>query len=129
MIFEVSAELDYTVRFRSAMILSIYAQHNASQTVVDEDFGVEPKVATSKYTDRNGNRFLRLETGGHKTLKLRYAATVECDFEERPAAGIASTPVAALADAALPFLFPSRYCQSDRLGKLAWDLFGKIERP
>jgi transglutaminase-like putative cysteine protease len=30
---------------------------------------------------------------------------------------------------AVQFLFPSRYCQSDRLGRLAWDLFGKIEHP
>jgi transglutaminase-like putative cysteine protease len=26
-------------------------------------------------------------------------------------------------------LFPSRYCQSDRLSRLAWDLFGKIKNP
>jgi len=30
---------------------------------------------------------------------------------------------------ALPFLFPSRYCQSDRLGKLAWKEFGGIDHP
>jgi transglutaminase-like putative cysteine protease len=37
--------------------------------------------------------------------------------------------VASLDNAALPYLFPSRYCQSDRLGRLAWDLFGSIKKP
>src|SRR4029078_4640297 len=27
------------------------------------------------------------------------------------------------------YLFPSRYAQSDRLNRLAWDLFGAIENP
>ena len=29
----------------------------------------------------------------------------------------------------IPYLFPSRYCQSDRLSRLSWDLFGKIDEP
>jgi transglutaminase-like putative cysteine protease len=29
----------------------------------------------------------------------------------------------------IPYLFPSRYCQSDRLSRFAWDLFGKIDQP
>ena len=44
-------------------------------------------------------------------------------------AGVSHTPVAQLSGEAIPFPLPSRYCQSDRLGKLAWDLFGTIENP
>lgn len=129
MIFEIAAELDYTVRFRSAMILSVHARRNAAQRVVSEEFTVEPAVRRSEFTDDNGNRFVRLDTGKSATLAIRYRASVDCDFEVRTASGIAPTPVASLADAAIPFLFPSRYCQSDRLGRLAWDLFGNIEKP
>ena len=42
---------------------------------------------------------------------------------------VEATPVAELKASAIPYLFPSRYCQSDRLSRLAWDLFGKIENP
>jgi transglutaminase-like putative cysteine protease len=129
MIFDITAELDYTVRFRSAMILSVHAQRNAAQRIVAEDLVVEPRVALREFADGDGNRFVRLDTGDHRELSLRYRATVDCDFEVRTASGIGPTPVAALDDAAIPFLFPSRYCQSDRLGRLAWDLFGKIEKP
>jgi transglutaminase-like putative cysteine protease len=129
MIFDVTAELEYTVRFRSAMILSVHAQHSTSQTILEEQFSVEPRVAVSEYRDDLGNRFLRFDTGKHNRLSIHYRAKVDCDFETRPTSRIAATPVAALEDRAIPYLFPSRYCQSDRLGRLAWDLFGEIEKP
>jgi transglutaminase-like putative cysteine protease len=129
MIFDVTAELDYTVGFRSAMILSVHAQSNAAQAILEETFTIEPRVDCREFADDAGNRFVRLETGANKQLSLRYRAKVDCDFEVRTASRIATTPVASLEDAALPFLFPSRYCQSDRLGRLAWDLFGKLEKP
>jgi transglutaminase-like putative cysteine protease len=129
MIFDVSAELDYAVRFPSAMILSMHAQHNASQTVLEEDFAVEPRVPVREYADDLGNRFIRLETGKHKQLAIRYRAKVDCDFEVRAVSRIAATPVAALENHAITYLFPSRYCQSDRLGRLAWDLFGTVAKP
>jgi transglutaminase-like putative cysteine protease len=129
MVFDVSAELVYTVRFPSAMILSVQAQHNASQTVLEEELAIEPRVPTSEYADDLGNRFTRLQTGKHEQLAVHYRAKVDCDFAVRPASRIAATPVAALENHAIPYLFPSRYCQSDRLGRLAWDLFGKIAKP
>lgn len=130
MIFQISCELEYTVKFPSTLILSIYAQRNAAQTIRAEQFTIEPKVATHEFvSEGGGNRFLRFQTGEHEKMCLRYDATVDCDFEERPAHALAATPIAELDSAALPFLFPSRYCQSDRLAKLAWDLFGQIEKP
>jgi transglutaminase-like putative cysteine protease len=129
MIFDVTAELDYTVRFRSAMILSIHPQRNAAQRIVAEELTVTPPTQLREFADGDGNRFVRLDTGKHSELALRYRASVDCDFEVRAASGIDPTPVAALDDVAIPFLFPSRYCQSDRLGRLAWGLFGKIEKP
>src|SRR5688572_28399154 len=108
MIFDVAAELEYAVQFRSAMILSVHAQHSASQTAIEEHFSVEPRVDVREYADELGNRFLLLETGKHKRLAIHYRAKVDCDFETRPASRIAATPVAALEDRAIPYLFPSR---------------------
>jgi transglutaminase-like putative cysteine protease len=79
--------------------------------------------------EHNGSRFLRLETGRHKAIEVRYTASVECDVHVYSAGAVEATPVAALDASAIPFLFPSRYCQSDRLSRLAWDLFGSIENP
>jgi len=130
MLFNVSCELEYAVKFPSTLILSVHAQRNASQTVLKEQFVVEPKVKVSEFTpEGTDNRFVRLETGRYKKLSIAYAAAVECDYQTYPAGAVEATPVSELSGAEIPYLFPSRYCQSDRLSRLAWDLFGSIENP
>lgn len=129
MLFRVSAELEYEAKFPSTLILNIHAQRNASQVILDEQLLVEPTLKMAEFTDRADNRFIRLETGPHKALSVRYAASVQCDFQTYRAGAVEPTPVAELSAATIPYLFPSRYCQSDLLSRLAWDLFGTIENP
>ncbi len=128
--FQVSGHLEYTVTFPSTLIFNVHAQRNSGQTILDERFSVEPYVKVEEFVLENGgSRFVRLETGRKKQLVIDYAATVECAFEVVPAGRIDATPVAEMDRKAIPFLFPSRYCQSDRLGRLAWHLFGQISNP
>ena len=130
MLFHVESSLEYAATFPSTLILNIHAQRSALQVVLEEQFSVEPRVKIAEFTAEGpGNRFLRLETGRHKKLVLSYSASVECDFQTYRAGAVEQTPVAELSASTIPYLFPSRYCQSDRLSRLAWDLFGKIENP
>lgn len=128
--FVVSGQLEYEVAFPSTLILNIHAQRTPSQTILEEHFQVEPYVKVEEFLSDNGeNRFVRLETGRKKQIAIRYQATVESSHELIPAAKLDHTPVAQMDRRVIPFLFPSRYCQSDKLGRLAWDLFGKIANP
>lgn len=128
--FIVSCHLEYAVSFPSTLILSIHAQRNHSQTIVEEAFTVDPKVKFSEFPSQTGGtRFMRIETGRRRQLTIDYRAAVECDFRVLAANHLEPTPVAELGGSEIGYLFPSRYCQSDRLGRLAWDLFGKIENP
>ena len=130
MLFHVSCQLEYAIKFPSTLILNVHAQRTASQTVLEEQFAVEPKLRIGEFTpEGSDNRFIRLETGRAKRLSIAYTASVECDFQTYAARSVEATPVAELDASAIPFLFPSRYCQSDRLSRLAWDLFGSIENP
>ena len=130
MLFHVSCELEYAAKFPSTLFLNVHAQRTQWQTILDERFTVEPKVKVTEFTpDGSDNRFVRLETGRHKTLAVAYSASVECDFQTYRAGSVAETPVAELSAAAIPYLFPSRFCQSDQLSRLAWDLFGAVENP
>ena len=130
MLFHVSCELEYAIKFPSTLILNVHAQRTASQTVLEEQFAVEPKLRLSEFTPQGSDsRFIRLETGRTKRVSIAYTASVECDFHTYAARSVEATPVADLDASAIQFLFPSRYCQSDRLSRLAWDLFGAIENP
>ncbi len=128
--FQVSCRLEYEIAFPSTLILNVHAQRNAAQTILEEKFVIEPKLKIEEFTaDGNGNRFIRLETGKKKHLAISYDATVNCEHQIIAARKIDYTPVIEMERKAIPFLFPSRYCQSDRLARLAWDMFGKVDNP
>ena len=128
--FKVSCHLKYDIALPSTLILNVHAQRNASQSVTEERFSVEPRTKVDEFiADGNENRFVRLESGRKKHLSIDYEATVDCEYHVIPANKIDYTPVVDMDRKAVPFLFPSRYCQSDKLGRLAWDLFGKVANP
>ncbi len=128
--FKVSCQVEYDVTLPSTLILNMHAQRSASQAILEEKFSIEPRLKVEEFTtDDHANRFVRLETGRKKHLKIEYEAIVDCEYQVIPLSKIDYTPVADMDRKAVQFLFPSRYCQSDRLGRVAWDYFGKIENP
>jgi hypothetical protein len=130
MLFQVSCSLQYAVRFPSTLILNVHVQHNDSQSIVTEQFGVDPVVPLEHFSvPGSDNRFVRLETGDAKNLAVAYQATVDCNHDVVAAKNLEDLPVGEIPPDVIPFLFPSRYCQSDKLARLAWDLFGKRPTP
>jgi len=57
---------------------------------------------------------------------VRYEATVDLDHYSAPTEQINEVAVANLPGAVLPYIYPSRYCQSDRLHRLAVKEFGHL---
>lgn len=87
-----------------------------------------PKVASRVYVDRYGNYCRRLVApeGG---VRLLYDAVVEdsgLPDPIKPDAPLAS--VEDLPDDAVVYLLGSRYCETDHLSQMAWNLFGHLPR-
>ena len=70
-----------------------------------------------------------LETGAVKELKVTYRATVDTQVNLIPMARLRALTVGKIDRNVIPFIYPSRYCQSDKLGRLAYSKFGGIEHP
>ena len=93
---------------------------------VPERVFTTPIIATTTYVDSFGNRCRRL-VAPSGDLTIWGDATIEDDGKIDPADfGAAEVPVAQLPDSCLLYLMGSRYCETDKLSQLAWDLFGKI---
>lgn len=130
MIFEVACRVNYEVDFPSTLILSMHVRDGASQKVVEEHFATDPPLLQSEtIVDGTGDRLQRLQTGTCPRFTASYRARVDCDFEIVRNQGLSQTPIANLDTEALGYLFPSRYCESDRVAKMAWDLFGQFQKP
>ena len=107
-------------------ILNIHAARTDHQIVVQESLGISQPLAPQYYTDPvTHNRYLRLQAAGGP-LTVRYEATVDLDHYIAQPAQSAEVPVTQLPGEVLPYIYPSRYCQSDRLHKFAVKEFGHL---
>ena len=124
---EFSTELSYEVSESGAdFIFNVQAARTLRQTVVSERLELSQNVPASEYTDPATNsRFLQLHAEAGP-FTLRYAAVVDiAHFQAQPGQLMASS-AHTLPGAVLPYLCPSRYCQSDRLLTLASREFGHL---
>lgn len=122
-----SIELNYdTSPPGGDFIFNIHAAHTPQQIVVQENLRLSQPVPYDITTDPvSRNRYLRLQAGaGH--LNILYEATVEINHYRAAPQTLAEVPVCQLPGAVLPYIYPSRYCQSDRLSKLAFKEFGHL---
>ena len=69
------------------------------------------------------SRYLRLQAAVGP-LAVHYEAVVELAHHIAQAQDIAEVPIAQLPGGVLPYIYPSRYCESDRLHRLAVKEFG-----
>lgn len=130
MVFEINSELHYDVRMRSTVLLDIHAVATPNQKLSRESFRVTPGVAWEELElETDDNRYIRLDTGEVKRLEVFYAVRAETRHTMVSHEEIRDIPIARIRRSAIPYLFPSRYCQSDRLGRLARKMFGGIEDP
>jgi len=124
---ELHIELNYAVAEHGAdFIFNIHPAHTPSQTVSAESLTLSQPVTPRMHTDTaTGNRYMRLRAQAGE-LKLSYAATVDLTHHRAEPQQVAEVPVRNLPPEVIGYLYPSRYCQSDRLGTLAIREFGSL---
>lgn len=126
---EFSTKLKFEiVNQTSDFIFNIHAAQTAHQKIVSEILDVDGPLTPVVYEDSTTDtRFMRLKAGPG-LLAIQYTATVDIDHHVESPAHIDETPVAQLAPSVLPYLYPSRYCQSDRLQRFAMREFGHLRQ-
>jgi len=93
--------------------------------VIPDDVAADPPVPMTIYRDGFDNLCTRLVAPAG-TIRLATDALINDDGAlDRVVSGAKQIPAEALPDDTLVFLLGSRYCETDRLSQIAWDLFGK----
>lgn len=122
-----STQLAYEVLDAACdFIFNIQAAYTPRQRVIEESLGLSPALKARYYTDaQTQSRFIALHAlQGH--LSIRYSAVVDlAHFEAAPGELFEISPQS-LPGHVLPCLYPSRYCQSDRLLAFANQQFGGL---
>ncbi len=122
-----SIELNYEIDAPgSDFIFNIHAARTEHQSVVKESLYISQPAAHHLYTDPvTHSRFLRLKAF-EGPLTVRYDATVDLDHYTGQPDQLGEVAVANMPGPVLPYIYPSRYCQSDRLHRLAVREFGHL---
>ena len=125
---ELELTLEYDVRGADGadFVFNIHAARTSQQTVEDERLDIDPPVVPEVLTDAaTATRFMRLHAPPG-LLRVRYAAKIDIAHHVADPDTLAEVPVRRLPLDVVPYIYPSRYCQSDRLLKLACDEFGAL---
>jgi len=124
---ELQVDLSYEIDEHGAdFVLNIHAAHTPSQIISAENLVLSQAIVPQMHTDpATGNRYMRLRALPGP-LRLSYSATVDLTHHSADPSQLSEVPVRYLPPDVISYIYPSRYCQSDRLIKLAINEFGSL---
>lgn len=124
----IGSTLQYDVRQTTIFLFKIAAGWSSHQRVLSEQLNFTPNLDVENcQVGVEGNRLHRVIVEPCQ-FSVDYQATVELTHEiDRPDSVGESRPADMPAEV-LTYMNPSRYCESDLLGRFAFEEFGNIER-
>ena len=124
--FNVNSSLSYIVNSPTTFIFNIHALNTLSQKVLEENLVIEPTINHDIFTAHDGSsKFMRLKIQETCNFSISYSAVVDMNYtiiDESNSENLVS--VVELDSYIASFLYPSRYCQSDKLMKFSFKEFG-----
>jgi hypothetical protein len=128
--FHVNCELEYTLQDPAVFLFALQCIGTQGQSVLSENLLVNPFILSEELHLSGGmNRFNRIKTLGPGELAISYQADVMISPVAVPVRSLEIGDLGDLNPEVLPFIFPSRYCPSDRLRQMAHELFGHLATP
>jgi transglutaminase-like putative cysteine protease len=124
---QVGCDLTYSVANPTSFLFNVAAARTDHQIISEESLQLNPNVnyETSNLGMEDIQVYrLYVEPG---EFQLHYSARVDLHPEIYDPAGIAEAIYAQLPVEVLPYLNPSRYCESDRLLNFAARMFGNLQ--
>lgn len=123
--FEIA--LEYNVDSPADFIFNFHAAKTPQQTVISENLDIGQSASSVIQVDEpSGNRWLRIQAPPGP-LSVRYQAAVAIAPVITEPDQLKEVAIANLPPAVIPYLRASRYCQSDRLLRMAYYEFGHLQ--
>ena len=126
--FRVSCQLDYWLHEPSSFLFALRCTETGGQQVMRESLLITPLQGTEEFSLCGGmNRFTRIRAWQSGPLGIVYEADARVAVELLSVACLPMDDPGGVPAEAVPFLFPSRYCESDRLRQFSFELFGHLQ--
>jgi transglutaminase-like putative cysteine protease len=125
--FDINCSLSYETYAPTVFILNIQPIISENQTIISEDIKISENLNCIPF-EYLGFRYLKISVPTDFSFTISYNALVNVDhflFEKKDLKEIKDFPN--FPPDVLPYLYPSRHCESDKLVLFAKKEFGKIE--
>lgn len=127
--FHTTGRIEYTVPAPTRFFINLHVLTAPGQRIERESLQLLPNdaVLLEQPAVAGAGRLVAITASSN--LAVSYEADVACTPDLRPINDVANWPAAPLDHARASYLFPSRYCESDQLGRFAWQKFGSHGTP
>lgn len=116
-----SCLLEFQIPVSTPFLLMLRPRSGWQQWIAREEYMLSPSVPAVEFTDSFGNLCQRLVAPAG-SFSVRTSVDIETADVSDTAPGAPFVEVQHLPDETLPFLLPSRYCESDRFTDMAASL-------
>ena len=122
----VGFELIYRFPQPTRMIMTVDVHYSrASDILFNEGLATDPSVPIAGYSDGFGNWCSRILAPGGQTRITNGAVVRDSGMPDAFVPAARQQTLQSLPEETLVFLLGSRYCETDLLSQLAWDLFSQ----
>lgn len=116
-----STRIEFNAGVATPFLFMLRPRSGWQQWIGREEYVLSPSVPVVEFTDAFGNLCQRLVAPAG-AFSIRASADIECPDSTDAAPGAPFVEVQYLPEGTLPFLLPSRYCESDCFYEMAADL-------
>lgn len=127
--FHTSGRIEFAVSSPTRFFLNLHVLPAPGQRIERESLQVLPDDAVLLEQPAAAGAGRLVAITASSDLVVSYEAEVACTPDLRAIGDVADWPAAPLDHARAAYLFPSRYCESDQLGRFAWQKFGGLSSP
>lgn len=124
---KINCELDYLVAGDADYVFNIQAADHPWQRIQSENLYVTPAAPLTFGLHPTGQNRLAKTRSGPGSLQVRYDAIVQVDYPI-PSGFEEEMPIAALPVEVIPYIWSSRYCESDAVLQVVGRTFGQVPR-
>jgi transglutaminase-like putative cysteine protease len=126
-LFRLGSILQYQAYEACTFVFNITVMQNEHQKILSESIELHPELKIEELICApDQSRYLRVNVPKAGSFEIEYRAEVELNPHYATVQDIHEVPHASLPLDLLTFLYPSRYCESDRLSRLAMLQFGHL---
>ncbi len=124
----IASTLTYDVHQSTVFLFKITAARTTHQIIQHEQLTIDPPLNLEQCeVGLEGNRLHRVRVDPCQ-LKIAYQASIDLTPQVELPSDVGESPVAEMSPDVLPYMNPSRYCESDLLAKFAFEEFGQVAR-